>query len=118
MDEKFLKLREKDLLKQKKRLENELSQVARLSKGRYQTIFPDIGSKEDESAQEVEIYEGNLASEKNLAQLLKNINHALSKFKKGNFGVCEICGQEIEKERLIAYPEAAECLKCLKKKSR
>jgi DnaK suppressor protein len=58
-----------------------------------------------------------LASEKNLAQLLKNINLALNKIKKGNFGVCEICGQEIEKDRLIAYPEAAECQKHLKKKS-
>jgi RNA polymerase-binding transcription factor DksA len=43
---------------------------------------------------------------------LKNINLALEKIKKGNYGICEKCQREIEIDRLEAIPEARFCKKC------
>jgi len=45
---------------------------------------------------------------------LRNINLALEKIKKGNYGICEKCGGEIEIERLEVIPEAQFCKKCKK----
>lgn len=38
-----------------------------------------------------------------------NINRALEKIEKGNYGVCEICGEEIGEDRLAANPAARTC---------
>lgn len=40
---------------------------------------------------------------------LNNINHALQKIEMGTYGVCEICGQEIESDRLAANPASRTC---------
>lgn len=37
---------------------------------------------------------------------LNNINRALDKIKTGRYGICEICGDPIEEERLLANPAA------------
>jgi DnaK suppressor protein len=41
--------------------------------------------------------------------------HALEKVKKGTFGICEITGHEIEKDRLDANPSARTCKACIKR---
>lgn len=38
-----------------------------------------------------------------------NINRALEKIDKGNYGICEICEKEIEEDRLEANPAARTC---------
>jgi RNA polymerase-binding transcription factor DksA len=43
---------------------------------------------------------------------LRDINLALEKIKKGNYGICEKCGKEIEIDRLEAIPEARFCKNC------
>ncbi len=44
-------------------------------------------------------------------QLLGEINDALDRIEQGTFGRCEICGQEIPRERLEAVPYARYCLR-------
>jgi len=115
LDEKFLKARKADLKQSKLRIEKELEKFTKTQGKTRKTVFPEIGDKEDESAQEVEMYESALSIEKSLNQRLKDIENALDKIEKGNYGKCEICGREIDKERLEAYPGARSCLKCSQK---
>ena len=115
LDEKFIRRREADLKKTKLRLETELGKMTKQKGKGRQAIFPDIGDKEDESAQEVEMYESSLTIERNLTEMLKETNIALDRIDKKTYGKCEKCGKDISEERLEAYPEAAACLKCLKK---
>lgn len=44
---------------------------------------------------------------------LDEINDALEKIEKNNYGVCETCGEEIEEDRLEANPAARTCKKHL-----
>jgi RNA polymerase-binding transcription factor DksA len=47
-----------------------------------------------------------------LADSLREVEHALSKFDSDNYGVCEGCGQPIAEARLEARPEARLCINC------
>jgi len=38
-----------------------------------------------------------------------NINRALQKIETGTYGVCEICGEQIEEDRLAFHPSARTC---------
>ena len=114
-DEKFLRERKTDLLQSKFRIEKELEKFTKTKGKGRKTVFPSIGDKEDESAQEVEMYESALSLEKSLSERLKDINQAVEKFNNNTYGICEIGNEEIEKERLVAYPGAKTCLKHSKK---
>src|SRR5437773_1666447 len=59
----------------------------------------------EEKADEVEEYDNLLSLEHSLELKLKDVNSAIEKIKDGTYGKCEKCGKEIEKERLMAYPE-------------
>jgi DnaK suppressor protein len=41
---------------------------------------------------------------------------ALSRIKVGKYGICEDCGDFIDTDRLVIYPEATFCAKCKKKR--
>ncbi len=114
MNRDFIKNREKELLAQKKKLETELKKIAKKDKKKedYHAFFPEYGFKEDENAAEITEYQENLSLEKNLENLLSNINKSLAKIKKGTYGICEKCGQEIDKSRLEVFPAANLCLNC------
>lgn len=43
---------------------------------------------------------------------------ALSRIKLGKYGICEDCGQMIDTDRLMIYPEATRCAKCQKKREK
>ncbi len=47
-----------------------------------------------------------------LEDTLLEVEHALSKFDAGAYGVCEGCGLDIDWARLEAKPEARLCIKC------
>ena len=49
---------------------------------------------------------------------LKKIEKVLGKIEEGNYGICDICGQEIEAERLAVRPEATLCVDCKKEQER
>ena len=45
-------------------------------------------------------------------QTLANLNQAIERMRKGTFGECAECGNDIEPKRLEAIPWARYCLKC------
>lgn len=106
---------EEKLNEGKKRLENDLSKIAKPDAGsgdNYSAIYEDMGSHKDENATEVEEYVGNVAIESSLEEQLQAVNNSLEKIKAGTYGICEECGEEISKERLEANPSARRCMKC------
>ena len=113
-------LREK-LEKEGKSIEKELDKFAKRDgkiKGDWDTVFPNFSGGEsgsgdmEKAADEVEEYSTLLPIEHSLESKLKNINLALEKIKKGDYGKCEKCKKEISEERLRAFPEARTCNDC------
>ena len=102
------------LLQEKARLEEELGVIGKPTdkEGDYETKFDDIGRGKEDNASEVEEYAENVAVEDNLEKQLKEVSDALKRIEKGAYGICENCGQEIDVERLRAYPAARTCIKC------
>jgi len=70
-----------------------------------------FGKREEEATESLEL-EKRLALEKRIREQLAEVEHALSKFEKGTYSLCDSCGQPIEAARLEALPQAALCLKC------
>jgi len=50
-------------------------------------------------------------------QLLR-VRSALGRISEGHYGICAMCGSEIEKARLEARPEAVFCYSCAQKRDR
>ena len=95
MDKDLQKNIQKKLEGEKKRLIKDLRFFAKKDpqlKGNWLTRFPFFGlnrSHKDESAEEIEGYENLLPVEHTLELRLKDIENALIKVKKGNYGRCE-----------------------------
>jgi RNA polymerase-binding transcription factor DksA len=68
--------------------------------------------KREEGADEASELEKRLALEKRLVESLSEIEHALQKYEAGTYGLCDSCGQPIERGRLEAIPQASLCMKC------
>lgn len=65
----------------------------------------------NETADNIEEYEENTAVLKELEIRYNDIKEALAKIEDGKYGICEISGEPIEEERLIANPAARTCKK-------
>ena len=68
--------------------------------------------KREEGADEASELEKRLALEERLRESLNEVEHALQKYEAGTYGLCDSCGQPIEKGRLEAIPQASLCLSC------
>lgn len=113
MTSEFINQRKEDLLKKKGELEKELKSFAnKSSKDNWETKYPQMTKDEEENVDEVEEYENLLPVERSLEEELKDVNNALEKIEKGEYGRCDICGKEISEERLIILPEAKTCNIC------
>ncbi|MCF7820510.1 MAG: TraR/DksA family transcriptional regulator [Candidatus Pacebacteria bacterium] len=77
--------------------------------------FPEYGDKPDENAQEVSEYSTTLATEKILEKTLEDIDKALKRIEKGQYGTCKYCGDTINPKRLLARPIASSCISCKNK---
>jgi len=75
----------------------------------YDNHPADLGSETFELSKQ-------FALSRHLARQLDELNYALEKMKKGEYGICELCGREIGFERLDIIPEARLCIKCEKEK--
>ena len=115
MDKKVLEKIKKDLLARKKQVEEDLKSFTdkdEHDKDEHHAKFPDYGDKSDESVQEIDDYTTNLATEKILERALRDINNALVRIKKGDYGICKYCKKEIGEKRLLARPVANTCIVC------
>ena len=108
---------------EKKRITDDLKYFAKKDtkvKGNWKTIFPSFGrsisEETSENAEEVEEYTALLPVEHTLELRLQDIDAALEKIKKGDYGKCEKCHKEIEPKRLVVNPEARVCMGCGEKK--
>ena len=115
----FIAARKKDLLKIKKRVESEIGHISECSLREDEECkakFPNYGDKEEDNATEVDVYENYTSLEASLNKLLEEVNSALKKIEKGDYGECDNCEKLISKRRLEAFPEAPLCIDCEKKK--
>ena len=59
----------------------------------------------------------NILSEE-LERKIIQTRKALTRIKIGKYGICEDCGEMIDTDRLMIYPEATLCAKCQKKREK
>jgi DnaK suppressor protein len=71
----------------------------------------DVGSASFERDQEMVIVN-------NARDMLEQSQHALERIADGSYGQCEICGNAIGKNRLMAFPRATLCLSCKQREER
>ena len=76
-----------------------------------------FGKREEEATESFEL-EKRLAVEKQIRDHLVEIEHALRKFEKGTYGLCDGCGQPIAPDRLEALPQASLCVNCKAKNAK
>ncbi len=60
-------------------------------------------------------YAKELSIERNAADLLHKVEHALRRIESGGYGVCEVCGEAIPVARLEVLPYATTCVTCASK---
>jgi sigma-B regulation protein RsbU (phosphoserine phosphatase) len=53
------------------------------------------------------------SGQSNLISLLKQVDNALEKINHGTYGICEVCHDHVEEERLYIDPLVSVCLGCL-----
>ncbi len=108
----------KKLETEKKLLEEELEKVGRrnpdnLSDWEATPTTDRDASQADENtvADSIEGYEDNMAIVNTLETRYQDLRDALNKIKLGTYGICQVCGEEIDVERLEANPSAPTCRK-------
>lgn len=74
----------------------------------YDNHPADIGSEMFERSKDFALRENALLT-------LAAVEQALAKIEQGHYGVCDVCGREIQPERLKAVPYAALCRACKEK---
>jgi RNA polymerase-binding transcription factor DksA len=98
-------------------LENELKTVGRKNpdnKSDWEAVEGDVvtdTAEEGDVAEGIEQYESNSAILSQLEIRLNEVKKALEKIEGGDYGVCEVGGEEIEEDRLEANPAATKCKK-------
>jgi DnaK suppressor protein len=65
-----------------------------------------------DDATELTLREQNMALRSNAADLISQIDAALTRLDSGEYGSCARCGREINPERLEAKPYATLCIDC------
>lgn len=72
----------------------------------------------DTDADEQFGHDRSVAIKEQLDRKIIQTRRALSRIKLGTYGICTSCGNMIDTDRLMIYPEATQCVKCSKKKEK
>ncbi len=103
---------------ERKRLLDELEQIkASIRPFDERREGSPFGKREEEATEAFEL-EKRLAFEKRLREQLAEVERALEKFDQDTYGLCDICGQKIDPDRLEALPQANLCLSCKAKQAK
>lgn len=114
---------------------NVLDPVANMLKSRLETLekrkksiskedpFKDLERVNDNAAPDIEADEQfgharTSALKSEMGRAIIQIRKALTRIKVGKYGTCEVCGQMIDTDRLMIYPEATLCKKDASKKEK
>ncbi len=102
---------------EKKLLEDELKSVGRRNPANpkdWEAKPADLDvdpADQNEVADMIEEFENNAAIVKQLEIQYNEVLEALKRITEGKYGICEISGEPIEEERLMANPAARTCTK-------
>ncbi len=96
----------KKLLQQKESLLSEAGDA--LNSLPDETMFPEMG---DQASAEID-RNFMLKLKGRERQLLKKIDEVLEKIDSGTYGICDVCGEEINIKRLEARPVTTMCIEC------
>ena len=100
------------LTSEKQRLINELELLqTTASTAEERREGSPFGKREEEATETLEL-EKRLVLENRLRQEMAAIDHALQKFEKGTYGLCDNCGKPIDPARMEALPQATLCMNC------
>lgn len=119
IDQAFISEQKELLEQEKERLEKQLHGMTgadTFDKDSAESRWSDMGDKEEDNAIEVAQFQDSISLEHNLEEQLEQINVALARMEDDRYGVCEVCGNAIEEERLRAYPGATKCMQCASKR--
>ncbi|MDW7672906.1 MAG: TraR/DksA C4-type zinc finger protein [Bacillota bacterium] len=119
MDQKKQLQIKQQLLKERKEFQEEVSHMnlgqlegsmsdATGELSTYDNHPADLGSEMFERSKDLSIRE-------NLKHQISHIDDALGHMKDGTYGVCEMCGKQIDNERLEAIPSTTLCKACKEK---
>ncbi|HRN69804.1 MAG TPA: TraR/DksA family transcriptional regulator, partial [Candidatus Woesebacteria bacterium] len=102
----------------KKRLETDFADIdIRMAELKESDPFSDPEYSNDNAAvdndvREQEAHQRIEAEIETLQERKKNIEQALKRMEKGNYGYCKRCNKEIPEKRLQLVPEASYCVEC------
>lgn len=108
------------LEKELKLVETELQSVGRINPSHdsdWEATATDTEiqhADQNEVADQIEELEENTGIVKQLETRFHEIKSALAKIEDGTYGVCVVCKEQIEDERLKANPAADTCIKHIK----
>lgn len=117
MDKKDIKYFKEKLEKEKILLEEELSTISRVNPDNpsdWEATTTDIEvdpADDNEVADKMEELEDNKSILNQLEPQLNEVKAALQRIEDGKYGVCEVSGEPIERERLEANPSARTSMK-------
>jgi DnaK suppressor protein len=121
LTKKDLKHLEEQLLEDRKKL---LSQLGHLEKTMGQTQRESSGDLSAYSFHMADMGTDAMEREKAFlfasaeGRLLLNVDEALRRLYRNEYGSCETCGKEIGKQRLVAMPQANLCVTCQEKQEK
>ena len=106
---------EQKLIEEKNRLVAELGKIGRRDgeTGEWQVQSSDVSetkADENDNADRFEDHEEKSSLMVPLEKRLNEVERALTKILDGGFGICVVCGNGIEAERLEANPAAETCM--------
>jgi RNA polymerase-binding transcription factor DksA len=117
MNKKDLQYFKEKLLKEQTLLEEELTSVGKVNPDNpndWDATSSRIevdSADENEVADKMEELEENKAILQQLEPQLNEVKSALARIEDGSYGICEISGEPIERERLEANPSARTSIK-------
>jgi DnaK suppressor protein len=96
-----------------KKLEEEILEVAeKESNSTWEPIETEMGEDTADRvdvSESIENYESNASITSDLEKSIIDIKDALEKIESGTYGICEVCQEPIEEDRLDVEPEARTC---------
>lgn len=104
------------LVAERAKLEGELKSLGRKNPDNpndWQATAPDLNipaADPNEVADQVEEFELRYATEEELESHYRDVKSALERMEAGTYGTCEVGGEPIEEERLLANPAARTCI--------
>ena len=82
--------------------------------GKFEAGMEEIGTSEDDNAQEISEFADDASIEARVEAELKDVESALKAIDTGTYGQCKYCGKMIDEKRLEARPESSSCVSCKK----